>query len=499
MATETIREESELVARVELGHTPDLPVEVKLALPITELPEDDPVYRKLAQAGIIGSALVDIAAGGEQLIVIDASKTAVGNQSSSATIRRYTPFSGQAATRSSSPREFNSPYVLVHINKAGRVKGVSLDVKAAPTIVGRDDDIKDDRFTLAYYSEAPSLSRHHFSIEVDDDKLHVVDLGSREGTQLRYSSESTVSTAKKEDTQPEELRSRSWLARNVLSRVPGLREQSTRSKPDYANALDMHTDELWALANNGGRASDERHERYIDLYKQIRKQVVGDFIDGNIYKDTDAFTDFLKKLHRTPGLAENYNDLVSADKRIELDTVGELKTHTGTAPRIAEPTRVAELAVRLGDPYSTQGAPGEPLKRLVKIPNIPEKYLAKEVIEYLDNGERRSIYTYPHAEGLSAYMEQATDLGKVIESSIKSGNADPDQVLELIAHQYQYLIMSRPFRRINNSLFMQLANAQIKMLGYNGMTHGILDHAAYRLTYEHFAKYFVGRVKGTYE
>jgi hypothetical protein len=253
---------------------------------------------------------------------------------------------------------------------------------------------------------------------------------------------------------------------------------------------------LWATPNNGDRKLDGRHERYIELNRQVREQVVSGFRNGDIYRDTETLINFFKQLHRTPGLAENYNDLVSADKRIELETVGEFKTHTGTAPRTVEPTRVAEIAAKYGDTYALQGEPGTSVTRRVRMPNIPEKYCAEETIEYRADGTRRSRYTYPHASGLTAYFEQAAKLGKTIEASIKGGNDDPEQVLSLIAHQYQYLVLSRPFRRINNSLFMQLANAQTKMLGYNGMTHGMLDHAAYRMTYENFAKYFSDHAKG---
>jgi hypothetical protein len=491
MPTELLHNQPELVQNTELRHAVGFADGTELALPAAGLPEGDPIYKKLDQAGVTGSVLVDITAGDQQFVVVDSSETAVIDKSAPDQKLCYKPFNDHAALRTSSPREFNSPFVLIHVSKDGQVKGVALNKGAEPIRAGREDDKnRSNRFIVADHRDAPLLSRDHFSIAIDKhNQLHITDLGSRDGTLLRFNN-ATVDEADNPALKPMIPR---YLGHSMLSEILGIRKDG---EPDYANALDMQADELWATPNNGGRKLDKRHERYIELNRQLREQVVRGFRDGDIYRDAETFINFFKQLHRTPGLAENYNDLVSADKHIELATVGEFKTHTGTAPRTVEPTRVAEIAAKYGDPYGLQGEPGTSVTRRVRMPNIPEKYCAEETIEYRADGSRRSIYTYPHASSLTAYFEQAAKLGKTIEASIKGGSGDPEQVLSLIAHQYQYLVLSRPFRRINNSLFMQLANAQTKMLGYNGMTHGMLDHAAYRMTYENFAKYFSDHAKG---
>ena len=91
---------------------------------------------------------------------------------------------------------------------------------------------------------------------------------------------------------------------------------------------------------------------------------------------------------------------------------------------------------------------------------------------------------------------QYQKLGSEIAGSFDRTDVDKDYVLDLIARQYQYGANARPFAQINNSLFMELANMQIKLLGYEGMTHAQMDIVAQRIQPKAFSKYFIDRVKG---
>ena len=92
---------------------------------------------------------------------------------------------------------------------------------------------------------------------------------------------------------------------------------------------------------------------------------------------------------------------------------------------------------------------------------------------------------YPGGSRLPEYFAQ---MQRVISEFmlLEPGKADPIVVIDKIAEFYQYASNARPFTQINNSVFMNMANAMLEMHGLAGIPHGILDHIAQRIEPEKF-------------
>lgn len=102
------------------------------------------------------------------------------------------------------------------------------------------------------------------------------------------------------------------------------------------------------------------------------------------------------------------------------------------------------------------------------------------------------IYYYPETKAHKEYIGHAYAIGQEIQTRMHQGiiSKDVTEIVDLIAKQYQYLAVARPFRHINNSIFMNLANAQLKLVGLNGISHDELDIAAQRMQQDEFVYYF---------
>jgi hypothetical protein len=347
-----------------------------------------------------------------------------------------------------------------------------------------------------------TVSRKHFSIALTaDGKLQLRDMESTNGTNLVRGQERLAADV----TIPRRIIGRAILGRrNFAERSIG--------GPNYENARDMQPDELWAQKNNGGRAQDPD---YIRNYRQVRDGVVDAFESGKLYRSPKAFMNFLKGAHRFLGEAGDYNRLNK--RQLEAEDYGQFEQRSGRLSngRLPQAMKIAELAERYGDNYGGAGRfqwgkPNSESYSVVELPGIDRDNLPYDVVRYDERGWLKSMdhkdyrengyeYVYPGSRGVEQYLTKVQEVGKQIEATIKAGNADHDRVLEMIALQYQYGANARPFHQINNSLFMQLANAQVKMLGLKGMTHGDMDIAAQRMQPRSFARYFVARAKGLEE
>jgi len=127
----------------------------------------------------------------------------------------------------------------------------------------------------------------------------------------------------------------------------------------------------------------------------------------------------------------------------------------------------------------------------VNLAGIDKKNLSGD----LTYGESDYVFFYPPASAISEYMSQITILGKKIMDSIGRSEVNHSEIIEMIAKQYQYCAIIWLFNQVNNSIFMNLVNAQLKLIWYNGISHVDLDFAAQRLQPENFVMYFQDIVK----
>jgi hypothetical protein len=456
----------------------------------SHLPEDDTLNKTLAAAGVTADAVLDIEAGRQRFAVVDISKAPSSRVRGG---RAYRPFAPYVALGRNSPEvmelEETSPYMLLHLADNGTLTARALR-KGEPIVLGRGTHAKDPKSARFEYAHSDYLSREHLTLFLGrDGRTLQIDDSSTNGTKLRYSTDTAAEKAVHQTTPPiyDHLRE---------ARPPKL-------EPNYRHAASMQPDELWAEKNNSGRYQDPS---YVRNYQRVRTHIVETFKQGDLYKDSQAFTQFLKSTHHFLARTGDYGRLNFRD--VPTDDYGEFREGGKRNARMGQARWTAELGEYYGDPYAQRferGIPGSESFSEVSLPGIEERDLPYDVVRYDKDGNPKDVedggyeYVYPPASSIPEYIDQITSLGQQIEGAIKQGGVNPDAVLSLIARQYQYGAIVRPFNQINNSIFMQFANAQVKLLGYNGVTHGAMDIAAQRLQPDTFARYFIDRVKGVAE
>jgi hypothetical protein len=288
-------------------------------------------------------------------------------------------------------------------------------------------------------------------------------------------------------------------------------EQSAQGWPYYEYARSMHPDELWTEPNNGGRDQDPD---YIRAYGQAREMLVDMFQSGELYSTPEGFTACLQRLHFLIASSGIYNRL--SGRTLDPSYYGRLDDRYGRFGnvRYEQSLAVVPIAARFGDEYGAGmrllgGRPNAQSVHIIHLPGISAFNLPYDVVRYDAQGRVKEIvrkradrpdsgyeYKYPDVKDIEEYLYQMADIGRALEGAIKSGQGSEEELLTLIARQYQYGPCGRPFVQINNSLFMQLLNMQVKLLGLPGMTHGIMDIAAQRMQPDTFARYFIARARG---
>ncbi len=286
-------------------------------------------------------------------------------------------------------------------------------------------------------------------------------------------------------------------------------QNSQPFEPDFSHALDLQSDELWRDVDNGGRPQDEA---YIATYALLRKHNVDALRSGKLYKSPRHFMKFVQAGHDIVASSGSYQRL-NPDHDLLPAYCGRFVASAPIRFKTRSLSRVQELEPifeQYGDPYAEggrlhSGRPNSSNKYTMSLPGIVPGYQAYDIIRYDPGGRVRPKssaestesgyeYFYPSSDATEAYMSAMQRVGVSINERYKQGITDKNEVLKMIAKQYQYGAVSRPFRHINNSLFMDLANAQVKMLGFDGVTHGLLDIAAQRMQQDTFANYFSDRV-----
>lgn len=143
---------------------------------------------------------------------------------------------------------------------------------------------------------------------------------------------------------------------------------------------------------------------------------------------------------------------------------------------------ILSLAQKYNDPYINKRA------QVVCLPGIDPSGCP------IDKwGNNQVVHYYPDPKYFDQYLKIMKS--KLEQFVLKADHKIDKKILKIIANYYQYGINMHMFETVNQSLFINEANAMLKLLGLRPIEHGIIDFVAMRLQPENFAKYFIDQVK----
>ena len=360
-------------------------------------------------------------------------------------------------------------------------------------------------------------SRKHFEVSIDNEGgINITDLGSSNGTTIYTGEKAHEFQSQDYYKNHRNSKNAGKLSTAALFDQDAIQKSNTTEKirevpkPNYKKAIEVNSDELWRYEGNEGKPLDQD---YIRNYTKVRQHFVEAFKTGELYESYATFLAVLKNEHQFIGNSGNYNRL-NDDRKIDNNELGEFRSREWSRPtnlRIIASRKVAKIATDYNDGYGSNGrfVSGKPnLNNIsfVYLLGIDDEYLSYDEVQYDETGKIKEIiessdesgykYYYPPAEGIDQYMRMYQEIGSQIHNLVEEGISEKNTILDLIAIQYQYAAIARPFPQINNSLFMEVVNMQIKMLGFEGISHGHLDLLAQRIQPEYFSKYFIDVVNG---
>jgi hypothetical protein len=142
---------------------------------------------------------------------------------------------------------------------------------------------------------------------------------------------------------------------------------------------------------------------------------------------------------------------------------------------------VEEIAKILNDDFRLDKS-DKGILELSKIPDPAKKPL---------NVQYRHIY--PDSNSLDDYLKvMCEDLNSFLRLP---QNPSLEKIVACAAEFYRYAANARPFKQINNSLFMNMFNTMLQFYGYRGISHEIHDHVAHRLQKaDNFNKWMLQKV-----
>ncbi|MCA9383864.1 hypothetical protein KC909_05880 [Candidatus Dojkabacteria bacterium] len=265
---------------------------------------------------------------------------------------------------------------------------------------------------------------------------------------------------------------------------------SVDKEQNFNRALDISLRELVRFPHKDDSYS--LNNVYIENSRGVREYIVKALRDDSLYGESvERFIQNIKNIHVVASANNVYGIVgegqvgLGEEYRGVFHEYSQLMNH-----RYNEARRACDVAMDYGDAYKTRFDESKSGFRYFYLPGIPRDGLSKD---YSEGGALGSYtYYYPSTEFIVDYFKQAQMIGNEIQEFINSSNQTEDilDAVDLIARQYQYLAIARPFMQINNSIFMNLVNAQIKFLGLEGVPHDNLDTIAQRLGPDSFSRFF---------
>ncbi len=319
----------------------------------------------------------------------------------------------------------------------------------------------------------PTVSRLHVLISLHDGLISIKDLRSTNGT-IVYT-DTRFLTHHRLDQKKEEKGG--YSRRMVMEAMPN------QDNKEHATEVKPH--EITRQPDNDGNPLN--HD-YIKNNKEVREYLVRLFLSGKLY-DAQSEQPLIDALCATHIIACKRNVYTQVGQGAMSVNPGETRSEYLVNSRLRQSEEIAELAKRYHDPYADRFSNNTRVPSRVRLEGIPEDYLPVDFF----NSNGKYQFAYPPPESIPIYFKKINELGHKIQQKMKS--SDYTTVLELIALQYQYCAIIRPFYQVNNSLFMNLSNMQIKLLGLNGISHYDLDLAAQRMQSNTFVRYFLDVVK----
>lgn len=272
------------------------------------------------------------------------------------------------------------------------------------------------------------------------------------------------------------------------SRAPFFTQGETtmrRGYEEFASLVDK--DEVVRTRHNDGKPVDEA---YLANNREVRDVLVEEY--ETMYESPERFLWVISDAHQ---IAARGN----VHAKLSEDHHGILRTTEASNSRMGQAFEVARHAAVYGDPYAQRfhnPGIGVTTESQLHLEGIPDEWQSKDRLTYRGVDKAQYEFDYPPVASLNTYFQRIQEVGADIKQALDQPPEEVDRlaVVEQIAKQYQYAANARPFAQINNSLFMNLTNMQLKMTGLKPIEHGILDLAAQRMQPEAFVRYFTDAV-----
>lgn len=242
--------------------------------------------------------------------------------------------------------------------------------------------------------------------------------------------------------------------------------------------------ELCRVAGNEGK---EVPRNYILNSLEVRNHFRTLINSGDLFSSFESYKNAINRAHELAYHGESGSRLYYTDSNGVLITPDRMNPgvfHEEGIPsniRQRETAYVENIAIQYGDPFRVNSSQIQN----VQLANIPTESLP---CNRISGGSMRHFY--PERHSLDTYYREMYRTATEARDLIQNG-ASQDQILRKLAEHYQYAANARPYRHINNSLFVNELNTFLIEAGMPTMPHGMLDHAAQRLQPDAFQRYFI--------
>jgi len=118
------------------------------------------------------------------------------------------------------------------------------------------------------------------------------------------------------------------------------------------------------------------------------------------------------------------------------------------------------------------------------LPNIPFEFLPYDTFT-----DSTITHFYPHHSSLPYYIDAASSQLVLFINCYFSGNTSKNLLLNYAFSFFHYLSSARLFGRGNHSLYMNLLNTMLDLIGLPKLQHGCIDFAAIHFDFSTFQEY----------